>query len=81
MQDPQPPAPEIMAIGEGQQALAGVVADMAQSLDQLMQGHQQSMEVLGALLKAARAKRVRVPTRDASGDIVQVDESIVEDEA
>ena len=79
MQEPQPLAPEIMAIGEGQQALAGVVADIAQGQEQIAQGQQQMMEVLGALLKAAKATRRRTPTRDASGDIVEVVDSIVED--
>jgi hypothetical protein len=72
MQQPQQPSPEIQALGESQQAIAGVIHDIATGQDQIAQGQQQMMEVMTALLKAAKATRVRIPHRDASGDIIKV---------
>ena len=72
MQQSQQPSPEIQALGESQQAIAGVIHDIATGQDQIAQGQQQMMEVMTALLKAAKATRVRIPHRDASGDIIKV---------
>ena len=80
-QMPPEPDPQIVAIGEGQQQLAGVLMDVAQMLQQMAQGQEQLAQGQQELARLARITRKRIPVRNAQGDITEVIDKIDEGDA
>lgn len=72
MPEPQEPAPEIMALQQGQEQLAQMTDQLAQGQQQIAQVVMSLPQMLEQLAALTKRTRRRIPVRNLDGDITEV---------